>query len=165
MRTIAVTAASLVALSLAACTHHDSTAGQSDTPSVAHTRAETEAPVSEPVRIRITIGDKVLDGTLAENPAAAALIDQLPLTLAFKDLNGVEKIADIPEELTMDRMPKGDDPDVGDIGYYAPWGNLVLYYGDVGYWNGIARIGRIHGDLSPIADQSADFTATIELAN
>jgi len=54
---------------------------------------------------------------------------------------------------------------VADIGYYAPGGNLVLYYGEVGYWNGIARIGRLEGDLSAIADQDADFTATIERAD
>ena len=36
-----------------------------------------------------------------------------------------------------------------------------LYYGDVGYWPGIARIGHISGEIDTIADQQGDFTATI----
>jgi hypothetical protein len=34
---------------------------------------------------------------------------------------------------------------VGEIGYYAPGRALVLYYGGVGYFNGIIRIGRYGG--------------------
>lgn len=87
------------------------------------------------------------------------------MTLTFEDLNGVEKIAPLDDPLTMDQMPEGDDPEIGDLGYYAPWSNIVLYYGDVSYWNGIARIGRIHGDLSPISEQTGSFTATLERAD
>ena len=61
-------------------------------------------------------------------------------------------------------MPSGDDPNVGDIGYWAPEGDLVFYYGDVGYWTGIMRIGELDGDMSAVAQQSSDFTATVERA-
>lgn len=54
---------------------------------------------------------------------------------------------------------------VGDLGYYAPWNNVALYYGHVAYWDGIARIGTIHGDLSVISDQPDDFTAILERAD
>ena len=51
----------------------------------------------------------------------------------------------------MSGVPAGDDPEINDIGYYAPSGDLVLYYGDVGYWNGIVRIGRLNAqDMSLI---------------
>jgi hypothetical protein len=99
-----------------------------------------------------------------DTPTGAALVEQLPLTLTFEDLGGQEKDGHLSEELTMDGLPAGDDPEVGDLGYYAPWGNVVLYYGDVSYWDGIARIGRIDGDVNLIAEQSGDFTATLELA-
>ncbi|WP_307122869.1 cyclophilin-like fold protein [Streptomyces sp. B1I3] len=99
-----------------------------------------------------------------DNPTVRALLEQLPLTLSFEDLHGEEKVGHLDRELTMDGMPDGDDPKVGDLGYYAPWGNVVLYYGDVGRWDGIARIGRIHGNLSVISDQTGDFTATLEAA-
>jgi hypothetical protein len=64
----------------------------------------------------------------------------------------------------MGGLPEGDDPQVGDLGWYAPWGNVVLYYGDVDYWDGIARIGRIQGNISIISDQTEDFSATLETA-
>jgi hypothetical protein len=54
----------------------------------------------------------------------------------------------------MDGVPAGDDPEINDIGYYAPSGDLVLYCGDVGYWNGIVRIGRL--DAADMASSSAN---------
>jgi hypothetical protein len=84
--------------------------------------------------------------------------------LDFSDLNAVEKTARLDAALPMTGMPDGDDPERRDIGWYAPSGDVVLYYGDVGYWPGIARIGHISGDLDTIADQQSDFTATIEVA-
>src|SRR3954452_22808600 len=47
--------------------------------------------------------------------------------------------------------PAGHDPVAGDIGYWAPDGQLVLYYDDAApYWDGIVRIGEVHGDLSAV---------------
>ena len=60
-------------------------------------------------------------------------------------------------------MPAGDDPQVGDLGYWAPDADLVLYYGDVGYWTGIMRIGEFDGGMQAVADRSGDFSATVEL--
>ncbi len=62
-------------------------------------------------------------------------------------------------------MPAGDDPLPTDIGYYAPWGNLVFYYGDVGYFSGIVRIGHFDSSVDVIANQTGDFTVRAELAN
>jgi hypothetical protein len=52
-----------------------------------------------------------------------------------------------------------------DIGYYNPSGDLVFYYGGVGYFNGIVRIGQFDGNMDAITSQTGDLTATIELAN
>lgn len=100
---------------------------------------------------------------LFDNATARDLASQLPLTLTFRDLNGQEKISPLPRKLSVDGMPAGDDPHVGDVGYWAPAGNLVLYYGDVNYWTGIMRIGEIDGDMQAVAQQSGDFSATVEL--
>lgn len=62
----------------------------------------------------------------------------------------------------MEGMPSGDDPAPQDIGYYAPQGDVVLYYGDVGYWTGIARIGRFDADPQILAQQTGDLIATLE---
>ena len=51
--------------------------------------------------IRITVNDQTFTAQLADNPTAHDLIDQLPLTLRFRDFNHVEKIAKLPRPLTM----------------------------------------------------------------
>ena len=112
--------------------------------------------------IKITIADTVITGRLADNTTARDLAAQLPLTLTFKDFNHVEKIATLPRRLSMDGAPVGADPDIGDIGYYAPSGDLVFYYGDVGYWNGIVRIGRFDTTMELIEHQADNFQVTIE---
>ncbi len=128
-------------------------------------RGASAPTASEGTPIRVTIGQTVLTGRLSNNATARDLIAQLPLTLTFSDLNRLEKIAHLPRGLSMDGVPRGDDPQPRDIGYYAPWGNLVFYYGDVGYWDGIVRIGRFDGNMDVIQGQTGDFTATIELAH
>ena len=41
----------------------------------------------------------------------------------------------------------GIDPAVGDITYYAPWGNLAIFYKDFGYAKGLAKLGRIDSGI------------------
>ena len=116
------------------------------------------------IPIKITVGDTVVTARLADNATAHDLAAELPLTLTFKDFNQVEKIAKLPRSLSMDGVPAGDDPDIRDIGYYAPSGDLVFYYGDVGYWNGIVRIGRFDTSMELIEHEEDNFQVTIELA-
>ena len=103
----------------------------------------------------------MLTARLADNATARDLAAQLPLTLTFKDFNKVEKIAKLPRPLSIQGIPEGDDPEISDIGYYQPSGDLVFYYGDVGYWNGIVRIGRFDNTMKLIEQQDHDFRATI----
>jgi hypothetical protein len=113
--------------------------------------------------IRITVDGRMHTAQLADNPTARALVDQLPVTLTFRDFNRVEKIAKLPRPLTTVGAPDGADPDINDIGYYAPSGDLVFYYGDVGYWNGIVRIGAFDDqDIEFIQRQPDGFEVTIE---
>jgi hypothetical protein len=113
--------------------------------------------------VRITVADQAITAQLADNPTARDLTDQLPLTLTFRDFNRVEKVAELPSALSMDGVPAGDDPDIKDIGYYAPSRSLVFYYGDVGYFNGIVRIGRLADrDIELIERQPDGFQVTIE---
>jgi hypothetical protein len=113
--------------------------------------------------VRITVDDRSFTAQLADNPTARDLVDQLPLTLRFRDFNHVEKIAELPRPLTTDGVPAGADPEINDIGYYAPSSDLVLYYGDVGYFNGIVRIGRLDAeDMSVIARRPDGFELTID---
>ena len=70
--------------------------------------------------IRITVDDQVITAQLADNPTAQDLAAQLPLTLNIRDFNRLEKVAKLPRPLTMEGVPAGDDPEINDLGYYAP---------------------------------------------
>ena len=100
-----------------------------------------------PIRIELD-GGGTLKATLNNNPAARDLIDQLPLTLDFSDSGGQEVLAEPPRPLTIEGMPAGESAPAGTIGWYNPGGLVVLYYTDVGRFNGIMRIGEMDGDLS-----------------
>ena len=144
------------------------TSPSAPSPSPQPTYVATAVPVDQSAtgetQIRIVIGNTVLSGRLWDNATARDLIAQLPLTLTFSDFNALEKIATLPQKLSLAGVPAGDDPLPNEIGYYAPWGNLVFYYGDVGYFNGIVRLGQFDGSLDALINQTGDFTAKIELA-
>ncbi len=102
---------------------------------------------------------------LHDNATARDLAAQLPLTLTFRDHNNVEKTAPLPRELSLDGAPEGHDPAAGDIGYWAPDGNLVLYYDDdAPFWNGIVRIGEFDDDADTIKRLPEGARVTIEPA-
>ena len=97
------------------------------------------------MKIRITIGEKVVTATLNDSQAARDFVSLLPLTLTLEDYAGTEKISDLPKRLSTKGAPSGSDPSVGDIAYYAPWGNLAIYYRDFGNSNGLVILGKIDG--------------------
>jgi hypothetical protein len=85
--------------------------------------------------------------------------------LVFRDHNNVEKTAPLPRKLSLDGAPDGQDPAAGDIGYWAPGGDLVLYYDSAApFFNGIVRIGEFDGGTDALERQSDDFGITIERA-
>ena len=126
---------------------------------------DQDANPSEGTTIRITFGDTVLAARLHDNATARDLAAHLPLTLTFRDHNNVEKTAPLPRELSLEGAPEGHDPAAGDIGYWAPGGDLVFYYdSDAPFFNGIVRIGEFDGEMDAIERQSGDFRVTIERA-
>jgi hypothetical protein len=134
------------------------TVGAEPTPSRTN---DQEGPVDERILVTITIGETALQAHLWDNPTAQDLASQLPLTLEFDDYGQVEKTAALPRPLTMEGVPAGDDPEPYDIGYYEPGGVLVLYYRDVGYWNGIVRLGRFVDPDDVVRSQRGTFVAQI----
>lgn len=114
------------------------------------------------MEIRITLEDAVLTATLVDSQTAQDFISLLPLTLTLEDYAGTEKISDLPGRLTTEGAPSGSDPSVGDITYYAPWGNLAIFYRDFRYADGLVILGRLDGDVAAL-DVPGSMTVTIEL--
>ncbi len=115
------------------------------------------------MRIRITIGEQNFQATLSDSAAVRDLIAQLPVTIDMVDHGAVEKTGPLPSPLSLDGQPEGADPNVGDVGYYAPGNDLVLYYGDQSYYPGIVILGRLNGDAAQrISALDGSITTTVE---
>ena len=111
------------------------------------------------IPIVITFDDITVEGSLHPSSTATSLLAQLPLELSFTDFGGQEKIAPLPDPLSVDGMPPGSAAEPGVIGYYAPDQALVLYYDSVGYYSGIIPIGTF-ADVETIRDAPA-FIGTV----
>ena len=94
--------------------------------------------------ITLTIeGGESVAAVLGDTGAARDFASMLPLTLTLKDYASNEKIADLPRRLDITGEPAGFDPSPGDLTFYAPWGNVAIFYRDFGYSRGLVSLGRL----------------------
>ena len=98
---------------------------------------------ADSMKLKITIGEKTATAVLYDNPASKDFASLLPLTLQLEDYNNTEKVATLSKKLSTQSAPAGFDPSIGDLTYYAPWGNIALFYKDFGYSNGLVSMGKI----------------------
>ena len=67
-----------------------------------------------------------------------------------------------PAELSTDGAPGSADPNPGDIGYYAPGNDFVLYYGDQSEFPGIVILGSMDETGSDtVGSIDGDVTVTV----
>lgn len=114
------------------------------------------------MKIRIKVKDTELAATLIDSKTTQDFIALLPLTLTLEDYGSTEKISYLPKRLSIEDAPAGIDPSVGDITYYAPWGNLAIFIRDFGYSNGLVLLGKLDGDTEAL-NVSGPINVTIEL--
>ena len=107
------------------------------------------------MKIRIRIGEKTLTATMRDTATTKDFMSLLPLQLNLKDYAGTEKISDLPRKLITKGSPSGSDPSVGDIAYYAPWGNLAIFYKDFGYSEGLIILGKLDSGIETLTAFSA----------
>jgi hypothetical protein len=110
---------------------------------------------------------QLADGTvlavdLLDTPVTAALAELLPLALDLSDFHGAEKIAYLPSKLDTASAPAGTSAEAGDLCYYAPWGNLALFYKEEPRANGLIKLGTVaasSADIAAIGEQTAVLRA------
>jgi hypothetical protein len=126
-------------------------------------KPSTESPNQSPsiMKIRLTIDGKAITATLIDNATARDFLSLLPLTLTLEDYAATEKISYLPRKLSTAGAPAGVDPEPGDIAYYAPWGNLAIFYKDAGYARGLVKLGRLESGIEALSVRGA-LKATIE---
>lgn len=129
--------------------------------SASATRDNGTESMGRTIKIRLKAGDKTLSATLADSAASRDFAAQLPLTLTLEDYVGKEKISDLPKKLSKEGAPPGSDPSVGDIAYYAPWGNLAIFYKDSGYASGLVLLGKVDSGMEALSVPGS-ITVTVE---
>ncbi|MFD7665670.1 cyclophilin-like fold protein [Streptomyces sp. NPDC059788] len=147
-----------VLLALTACSDNSSveqtptTASASSSAPGSASASPTGSDRSTPMDIRVTLDGQEVEATLNDSPAARDLASLLPLTLDLKDFHGTERIADPPRKLTTENAPNPQAPKTGDLSYYAPWGNLALFYKDgPSASSDLLVLGHIDADADQLA--------------
>ena len=102
------------------------------------------------MKISINVNDTKLSATLLDNPSAQDFASMLPLTLKFEDYGSNEKIGYLPRKLTTKGSGPFSNEAIGDLAYYAPWGNFIFYYGRYRYSEGVIRLGKMENDMTPL---------------
>ena len=113
------------------------------------------------MKIRMNIDGTAITATLDDNQTARDFVALLPLALTLTDYAATEKISNLPRRLSTKDAPLGTEASVGDITYYAPWGNLALFYRDHGYASGLVRLGTIDAGADAL-NTSGSQHVTIE---
>ncbi|MFB3162500.1 cyclophilin-like fold protein [Neobacillus sp. 179-J 1A1 HS] len=119
----------------------------------------------EDVKVKLTFNNEVAIVNMYDNPTSRDFLSQLPLTITLEDYSGTEKISYLSKKLSTEEAPSGSDPSVGDFAYYAPWGNLAIYYKDFGYSNGLILLGKIESGLENLEKMKDNFTVQIEIVD
>lgn len=99
--------------------------------------------IIENMKLKITFGETVLTATLYDNPTTQDFISMLPITTEVEDYASNEKIFYPERKLNTDQAPNGYKPSTGDITYYAPWGDVAIFYKDFSHSSGLISLGRI----------------------
>jgi hypothetical protein len=113
-------------------------------------------------RLRITIGNRSIQATLADSEAARDFASLLPLTLAMNDLFRREKFATLPRAIS-ERGNRTHEYAVGTIGYWPPGPDVAIFYRQDGERipdPGLIVIGRIKAGVEAFAVPGA-IRATI----
>ena len=103
--------------------------------------------------------DIIVVGTgLGGASAAASLGEQLPITVEVEDFSTNEKIFYPPQELDTSDTPAAEGG-AGTLAYYAPWGDVVMFYGEYSENSSLYELGHVvsGGELIP------ELAGTVEI--
>lgn len=94
---------------------------------------------------------------LNDSTAASELYSQLPLSVEVDDFSNNEKIF-YPEALEASGTPVAEGG-AGTLAYYAPWGDVVMFYGDYQVNNSLYELGNAVSG----AENIGNLSGTLEI--
>lgn len=120
--------------------------------------SETEEEPMQSRMIEVSANGATVAFELNDSPAADALLAQLPLTTEVEDFSTNEKIFYPPASLDTTDAPHAEGG-AGTLAYYAPWGDVVMFYGGYSPNSGLYELGQAVSGTDAIATLSG----TIEI--
>src|SRR5215211_8048801 len=124
----------------------------------------TAASAQEGQRIRIRMGDQTVTATLNDSEAARDLVAMLPLSIRMRDHLGREKTGPLPGPLS-ERTVASPNYQTGDLGYWRPGGDFVIFYRHDGLTipsPGIVVLGQVDSGAERF-DVPGPVEVTVEL--
>lgn len=126
------------------------------------TSSETEENDMESTQIAVTCGDLQVVYELNDSPAAQSLLSQLPLTVEVEDFSTNEKVFYPPQELDTSDTPLAEGG-AGTLAYYAPWGDVVLFYDSFSANSSLFELGEAVSGAEDISQMTGTITVeTVE---
>lgn len=110
--------------------------------------------------IEVRSGETAVTYALEDNAAADALLAQLPLTIEIEDYSTNEKIFYPPQALETAGAPAASGG-AGVLAYYAPWGDVVLFYDDFSENASLFALGRAVSGAESIRDLTGTVTVAV----
>lgn len=101
------------------------------------------AKTDKNMKIKILFDGHEIIFELERNPTTNSLLEQLPLKVKVEDYASIEKIFYPPKKLSTKEAPAGYEPKAGDITYYAPWGDVAIFYKDFSFAKGLIHLGKV----------------------
>jgi hypothetical protein len=144
-RAILVPLVLMMTLGVIACDADDGSARPRSNPS---TQQATQAASN--MKINLKLQDETLTARLFDTPTARDFASMLPLTLTLEDYASAEKISYLPRKLTTEGAAARTGGSAGAIAYYAPWGNVALFYKDFRPADGLILIGQLDGGVETV---------------
>jgi len=102
--------------------------------------ASNRAEVQKIMKVSVTANSKTTVFELNNSQAASDLYAQLPLSIKVEDYSDNEKIFYPPRKLNTINAPQADAR-AGTLAYYAPWGDVVMFYDSFGSASGLYVLG------------------------
>lgn len=121
------------------------------------TSSETEENDMESTQIAVTCGDLQVVYELNDSPAAQSLLSQLPLTVEVEDFSTNEKVFYPPQELDTTDTPLAVGG-AGTLAYYAPWGDVVLFYDSFSANGSLYELGEAVSGAEDISQMTGTIT-------
>lgn len=116
------------------------------------------AKEGEKMKISVNSNGNTTVYELNDSSASKELYAQLPLSIKVENYSNDEKIFYPPNKLTTSNTPLAKNTKAGMLAYYAPWGDVVMFYRDFGSASGLYELGKVLWGAEYIENMSGTIT-------